>query len=357
MDILEYFYENPPKNGKFIDRKLKPSGNKILLKGGLNSGKTTILTEYLQNFKDKEFLYINLDDARINELNFLLNLNDFIKTKGIKALGIDGVKNDFKLQFKCENIIISTCYNSLELEGFSDFFINGFDYEEFIANYGKNYEARTLFSHFLARGNRVKTAFLQDFEITEFLQTKLRSVFKPLLISVISKLALQIHQNFNAYKIYKELKTHTKISKDKIYEAVREFEDINLICFVPHLDEKSSFKRVYFYDFGLKNVLSYEKDPKITVANMVFCELLKLQSKIYFDDKIDFYLPQKNIAIKIEPFLPPELIFLKFKKQIDHFKNLGIKKICIISNANEADNAFEGVRCVIVPFWKWAVTL
>lgn len=42
MDILEYFYQNPPKNPKFIDRKTYFNGNKIILQGAINSGKTAL---------------------------------------------------------------------------------------------------------------------------------------------------------------------------------------------------------------------------------------------------------------------------------------------------------------------------
>lgn len=354
MKTLEYFYQNPPKNAKFIDRKVYFDDDKILLIGSTNSGKTTLLCEYLQSFEN--FLYINLEDFRLN-LQSLENLKDFIKINNIKALGFDGAKDDFILPCECENIIVSTSSNSLNLKDFLRVKLCGLDYEEFIAFYRKNYEARTLFSHFLARGNGVKTAFLQDFEITTFLQTKLSSSLNTLQIQVLSQVALQIHQAFNAYQIYKTLKTQNKISKDKLYESLNFLKDNNFINFVPNLSEKSIFKRVYFSDFGLRNALSFDKDPKIIIANMVFCELLKLESEIYFSDEVDFYLPKESLGIIIIPFSAPEIIFLRFKKHLKFYKQLGINKVIIISNANEANTALEGIKCQILPFWQWAVTL
>ncbi|ABK82301.1 ATP-binding protein [Campylobacter fetus] len=353
MDILEYFYQNPPKNPKFIDRKTYFNGNKIILQGAINSGKTALLIQYLEEF-GQDFLYLNLEDIRVD---FIPNLNEFIKDKKIKAIGFDGVKNDFYTPCKCDNIIISTTSNSFFIDKFTKVKLNGLDYEEFIAFYRKNYEAKTLFSHFLARGNGAKSAFLQDFEVSEFLQMKIKAYLGEQKAKILSKIAAYVHQPFNTHKIYKDLKETTKISKDNIYRILSEFENENLINFVHHIDEKSSLKRVYFSDFGFKNALGYEKDPKKTVANMVFCELLKLENELFFSDEIDFFIPKKNLAILVIPFLPPEFIFLKFKKSINYYKNLGITKVEVISNSNNSNIAFEGIRCSVMPFWQWAVAL
>ncbi|ALV23636.1 ATPase, AAA family [Campylobacter iguaniorum] len=354
MKTLEYFYQNPPKNAKFIDRKVYFDDDKILLKGSMNSGKTTLLCEYLERFDN--FLYINLEDFRLNSQS-LENLGEFIKANDIKAVGFDGVKNGFILPCKCENIIISTTSNLLNFDDFTEVKLGGLDYEEFIAFYRKSYEARTLFSHFLARGNGAKSAFLQDFEITPFLQTKLRASLDSFGIGILSQIALQIHQNFNGHQIYKNLKNLGKISKDKLYENFSYLQENNFINFIPNFNEKSMFKRVYFSDFGLRNALSFDKDPKIIIANMVFCELLKLESEIYFTDEVDFYLPKESLGIIIIPFSAPEIIFLRFKKHLKFYKQLGINKVIIISNANEANTALEGIKCQILPFWQWAVTL
>lgn len=357
MQTLEYFYQNPPKNPKILNRKINLDGKKILLKGGINTGKTTFLIDFLEKFGINRFLYLNLDDLRLSSKKVFLNLNEFIDANNIIAIGFDGFMEDFDISCKCPNIIVSTINRDLKLDGFDEFHIRGLDYEEFISFYRKNYDARTLFSYFMTHGNGLKSPFLQDFEIIQFLQLRLKSSYDLLQLSILKELTAQVDETFNAYKVFKLLKQTKKISKDRLYENITKFEKENMINLISNFDSRSKFKKLYFSDFSLKNVLSFQKDPKKIIANMVFCELLKLDCEIYFTREIHFYLPEKNSAILVIPFSDAKLIFLRFKKDLSYFKKLGINKIDVISNANEASSAIEGIRCNVMPFWQWATSL
>ena len=160
MSILESLYQNPPKYREFLERKIQIQSPKVLLKGVNGSGKSSLILNHLSKFDN--FLYIDLDDVR--SFGVELNLDEFIKAKGIKALAIENLKEPITLP-KCDNIIISTDLNSLYMDGLDEVEILGLDYEEFILFYHKNYEAKTLFSHFLNRGNLVFSPFLSEFEI------------------------------------------------------------------------------------------------------------------------------------------------------------------------------------------------
>lgn len=353
MNILENLYQNPPKSREFLERKIRIEGSKILLKGANGSGKSSLILNHLNKFDN--FLYIDLDDVRNFGIDFN-NLNEFIKAKNIKALAIENLKSKIELP-NCDNIIISTDINSLYIDEFEEFEIFGLDYEEFILFYRKNYEARTLFSHFLIRGNLAFSPFISEFETTAFLQKHIKASKGDLNSKILANIANFIHQPLNSFKIYKTLKTHMKLSKNKLYQNITNLEDQNLIKTISHINDNIALKRVYFSNFALKSALSLHKDPKTTIANMVFCELLKLKKEIKYSNQIDFIIPNINYGILILPFLPSELAILKAKKLSNHCNDLGLKKVDIISNSQSQVAKFEKITYNVMPFWQWAVGL
>jgi hypothetical protein len=148
-----------------------------------------------------------------------------------------------------------------------------------------------------------------------------------------------------------------KLSKDKLYQNITDLEDQNLIKTISHINDNIALKRVYFSNFALKSALSLHKDPKTTIANMVFCELLKLKKEIKYSNQIDFIIPNINYGILILPFLPSELAILKAKKLSNHCNDLGLKKVDIISNSQSQIAKFEKITYNVMPFWQWAVGL
>ena len=65
MDILEFFYENPPEFGNFTPRKRNISSPKTIIYGVLNSGKSAVLKNEISALKKEEILYLNLADLRL----------------------------------------------------------------------------------------------------------------------------------------------------------------------------------------------------------------------------------------------------------------------------------------------------
>lgn len=352
MSILESLYQNPPKYREFLERKIQIQSPKIILKGVNGSGKSSLILNHLSKFDN--FLYIDLDDVR--SLGVELNLDEFIKAKGIKAVAIENLKEPITLP-KCDNIIISTDLNSLYMDGLDEVEILGLDYEEFMLFYHKNYEAKTLFSHFLNRGNLAFSPFLSEFEIGGFLQKYIKSSKGELNTKILANIANFIHQPLNSYQIYKNLKFHMKLSKDRLYQNIIELQDQNLIKTTKHISDDTSLKRVYFSDFALKSALSIHKDPKATIANMVFCELLKLKKEIKYSNQLDFIISDMNLGILILPFLPLELALLKAKKLSNYCDDLGIKRVDIISNSQSQIVKFDKITYNLMPFWQWAVWL
>ncbi|MEE3744192.1 ATP-binding protein [Campylobacter porcelli] len=352
MSILEYLYQNPPKSREFLERKIKIESPKTLLKGVNGSGKSSLILNHLSKFE--KFLYIDLDDVRSFGLE--QNLDEFIKANGINAVAIENVKEPPILP-NCDNIIVSTDLNSLHIDGLDELEIFGLDYEEFILFYRKNYDAKTLFSHFLNRGNLAFSPFLSEFEIGAFLQKHIKASKGELNAKILANIANYIHQPLNIFKIYKSLKSHMKLSKDKLYQNILDLKDQNIIKTIYNIDENSNLKRVYFSDFALKTALNLHKDPKAIIANMVFCELLKLKKEIKYSNYLDFIIPDMNLGILVLPFLPFELAVLKAKKLGNYCNELGLKRVDIISNSQSQMVKIDKITYNIMPFWQWAVWL
>lgn len=355
MKKLEFWGENFEKNGNFLDRKISLCEGKTLLKGGTKVGKTTLAKQFLSRF-DAPF-YFNFNDIR-NEGVSLKKAVEFVKLSKFDAVCLDGVagveENEPLLQqLSCQNLVVITQERQAGLQGFESVELFGLDYEEFIAFFAKNYDAKTLFTQFMKRGNLPNFALL-DLAKTASLQELLRANFSPNELSVLQLLATQIDATLNAYQIYEELKSRAKISKSFVYATLQKAQTNYLLALLPSFEGGKA--KPYFYNFALKNALSLHKNPKSLIKNMLFCELVGFD-EVFFTKELDFFIPQEKIAVKVEPFLDEGFVKLWFKKNLAHFKKLDLSRVVVVSNFGEGEFESEGVRCEISSFWGFLASL
>ncbi|MDL0089778.1 ATP-binding protein [Campylobacter gastrosuis] len=359
--MVEILYQMPLKNIKFIDRKVKITADKTLIIGASGSGKTALVCEFLSRFKTNERLYIDLSDLRVDEI--LGSLGKFLKSHDeIRAVCVEGVKTQseieiLKNQVKNEFLIITTQNKTLNFSPFSTIFLGYLDYEEFILFFKKNLDESMLFSHFLAHGVSLKSAFIDASFNAEILQNELKSKLSFLNLSIIKECANFVSLNVSAFEIFKALKQKMKISKNSVYSGFNELCELGYILNVPKFSEHGAKNRLFFANFALKNALSLKKDFTQSFKNAVFCELLKLNSEIFYTKELDFYLPKRGLGVLCLPFLDAKIALLKFQKLHANFKALNITKIQIISVSNADFKAFEGIRCEVVPFYRWALAI
>ena len=364
MQILNALYQSPPKNVKFINRKFEIAAPKTLIKGGVGSGKTSLMAGFLSAFESKEFLYINLGDLRIDADEILSNLPEFLRQNPqIKILAIDDFEQRFWdkfepiLELNLQNFIVASQFKDANLNGFSELNLDFLDYEEFIAFFSKKIDPETLFSHFLLHGRSPASAFGDAENVAANLQIALKSSLSATQLAVLKECAKAQAQNVSVFEIFSTLKSARKISKDSVYGALSELENMSAVSLVEKFNEPNAAKRLYFNDFAFKSALSLKKDFTKNFNNTVFCELLKFKDEIYYTKEIDFFLNKRKIAIICVPFSAPEIIFLKFKKLHVSLKELGVSKLQIISVANQAELSFEGIKCEILPFSRWSLGL
>ncbi|MDF1879658.1 ATP-binding protein, partial [Sulfurimonas sp. SAG-AH-194-C20] len=114
-------------------------------------------------------------------------------------------------------------------------------------------------------------------------------------------------------------------------------------------------KKIYLCDTSLKSALSVEKNFGRLFENMIFLELLKSGTECYYDDEIDFYLPQSDTIILCKPFADERRLFKKLESIEAFIFTHSIKKIIAISMNKESTISHPLSDVEIIPFDIWAL--
>ena len=106
----------------------------------------------------------------------------------------------------------------------------------------------------------------------------------------------------------------------------------------------------------MREILTSKKDFSKKFANVLFCELLGLNTPIFYTKELDFYLPALKMGVLVIPFSDADIIFLKFRKILSVLKKLGVTSLKVVSMANSGRLEIEGIRCDVVPFHEFALS-
>ena len=276
-------------------RRFGIKGSKIHLYGPPKSGKTCIALHYIKDIKNA--FYIDCNDFRnTDELvkNHLLKIS---MEKKIDCLVLDNM--DFAKFFlpSIENIITINEYKSPNLD-FINKAILPLSFEEYISFDTQNLDINSLFDNFLNDGNLPIMLNIKDNNKIDFKQQMLSMIFKNYMHIFILLCQFQGRQ-MTTNQIYSLLKKDSKISKDKIYFLMQDWQNRGLIYFVPNYQNEKLAKKVFLWDFSLRSFISYERNILCCVENMIFLELLKAKSKIYFSNKINLICDKKGYIISL----------------------------------------------------------
>lgn len=355
MDILETLYEKPPTLSRFQERKVHIEHPNTLLLGPSGAGKTTLILDYLKNFKQEQFLYIDGNDLRLSEDIASLDLASFYEKNGLELLVIDNYNSSITLPKEC-NLILSSSDSSLHVKGLETLHVDYLDFEEFIAFAKGSVSPQHVFNLYANHGRHPGAIHLQETQWLEYLQNQVSlSCGDTNTLYLFKKITLLQSKPLSLHRLYTELKEKIKISKDTLYASSSYFQKHGLIHYLPKWQAPKTPKKLYLNDFALKNALSFERDFIRRFENIVFCELAKNHNEIFYSQKLDFYLPQSQTGIICIPFLPPELILRRFGGMLEHLKNLNISNLTVLTLGNEGEGKRDGIECEIIPFWDWAL--
>ena len=255
-----------------------------------------------------------------------------------------------------KRFIISTRDRELILPGFERLELLPLSFEEFIAFDKRHNEINSMISAFLAQGGGPKNPFMAPAEILEFEQGLLTANFSRTEILILKECLSFVHTAFSANKIYTALKPRIKISKDAVYGTIAKLERENFIRFLSKVGEPARAKKLYFSHFNMREILTSKKVFSKKFANVLFCELLGLNTPIFYTKELDFYLPALKMGVLVIPFSDADIIFLKFRKILSVLKRLGITSLKVVSMANSGRLEIEGIRCDVIPFHEFALS-
>jgi len=170
-------------------------------------------------------------------------------------------------------------------------------------------------------------------------------------LEIIKFFIKNIALSFTKYQIFNRLKTNIKISKDSFYKIVKKLQDQNIVFMVEQFNSKRAPFKIFFYDFSIRQAICYQKNFINTYKNMVFLELKKRYKEIYYDKKIDFFIPKIDMAVLALPFVGKENI-ISILEQTLHIDD---NKIKIITMGYEDTFVYNETKIIILPYWIWTL--
>ena len=349
--LLEILFESYPKNFSKVHRKhtlsLKPHH---LIYGSKNIGKTDFILQYYQqeSFKNLKKLYINLSDSKINSYQDLNNLESFCHKKNIEVLILDSYTPEFPLP----NLPYITLISQFpyELPHFQTQEMPPITFKEYLQIHKQT--PHDSFNHYLKYGNLFEAETLNEYKKGELLKSFANDKTNFwILRNFIQNLGLKV----SLHQIYTKLKKEGKISKDRFYEYANILKEGKTLFWVEKFEHDLAPKKLYFYDFTLKNAVSYERNFSTLFENMVFLELLyNFKEAVFFTDKLDFYLPNSMLGILCLPFIQFQTLEQKLNKIIKEREFC--EKFIIITLNQKAQGENLGTPYTILPFSEFSTS-
>ena len=125
------------------------------------------------------------------------------------------------------------------------------------------------------------------------------------------------------------------------------------------LVEKETAPKYYFADTGLLGLLVMNSETA-QLENLVAIELCRrygTENIYYFESNIevDFYLPEQNLAIQVSYSIHDEVNTRERElNALEKLRNyLPDTKCLLITNSEETEIDYHGIKIDVIPAWKW----
>lgn len=355
--MLEQMYEIHFNKIAFNERKISIDYNNVILIGPPKSGKTYLIYDYLSNFNESEYLYIDFKDYK-NNIDFSLEeLEKFIYTHKISVVIYENYDFSLKVPSNVQSVIITTQVNKV-IDGFKTLYVEQLDFEEYLLFDVKYQNSSNSFNSFLKFGNLP--------EIIEYSEVK-----KPIRNLEVCKLYVDDNTEFeilflliknagekkSIFQLFNSLKKEIKISKDRFYKTCEKFEQNRIIYFCEKYNQPKAVKKIYSFNHALLDIVSYKKNFNNLFKNMVYLELNKRYKEVYYLDNIDFYLPNEDEFILAIPFFNSLISSSIISKILPMIEMYSIQTITIVTVSSEQTIFIGELETTIIPFSSWAVSL
>jgi predicted AAA+ superfamily ATPase len=352
QNLLEEFYKTDLIVTKFQFRKLFLEENiSYQINGIAQCGKTKLVKNYLLGLKKSSYLYIDCNDVRIELSEFNRYISEFCLENKIDVLVYDNYKEVFKIPNVSQLII--TSQKQIELDYLTQVTLYPLDYEEFLA-YEHKYDSTAL-NHFFKLGGYPAMHKINSDERNIYIQRSLAYTLESQEFEILKVCARMSSLKLSPFSVYERLKQTQKVSKDKLYKSFDALIEKNYIHQLSKYDHKKATKKIYLCDISIKNALVSQKHFGRLFENLIFLELLKHKHEVYYEEGIEFYLPQDSEIILSMPFADERTLFKKVETLEAFIFTHGITQINAITVNREAIISHPFSRIEMIPFDIWAL--
>jgi len=358
MNILDQIYEINFTKISFLERKLSIKNPFTILKGPPKSGKTYLIYDYLSQFEQDKYLYIDFSDHRNDKEIIEKELHQFVKTNQIEVLVLENFNFDMVLP-KVASIIITTDVPTQNYEDHFDIlYVTPLDFEEYLLFDTKHSSISNSFNGFLKYGSfpeiieySEQKKFNRNLEICK-LYCKDTTYMEILFI--LLKFA---GEKKSVFQLFNTLKRDIKVSKDKFYKVFDEFVQNRVVYLCQKYEQPKAVKKLYVFNHALLDIVSYKKNFNNLFKNMVFLELYKEDQNIFYLDNADFYLPNTKQIVLAIPFFNSLVSSSIISKIMPMLNEYDIEVISIVTISTEQSVFIEDIEALAMPFYNWVLTL
>ncbi|MBX7490932.1 ATP-binding protein [Helicobacter turcicus] len=343
--MLEKILDSYPKPKMRFQRQITLKLPSLACLYGPNGiGKTDFVLHYFlkPQFNTSKKLYIDCNDTRLSLPKDLEKLKQFVKEHNISILILDNYhKNPIFLDFTLPFIVL---ISNAPYTGFQNISMPPITFSEFLSM--RKLSREDGLAQYLKFGNLFE--HFSEQKKGEFLRTIAQDSTE---FWMLRNLILHLGQKVSPYQIYTKLKKEGRLSKDRFYAYTQALEKSRILFWVEKFEHASAPKKLYFWDFTLKNAVSYDRNFALLFENMVFLELLfYFKFEFFYTDKLDFYIPSLSLGIICSPFVQTlELRLNKIGKEREFCDSL---LILSLNHYESGENL--GTPYTIIPFAEFS---
>ncbi len=349
--LLEEFYKTDLHIDKYIDRKASIEDKSYQINGISQSGKTKLVKNYLLSLKKSSYLYIDCEDIRIDFTQLNIDLSKFCILNKINVLVLDNYTPQIHF-FNVSQLIIS-CVHYHDIDFLQTLQLYPLDYEEFLA-YEHKYDSSAL-NHFFQLGGFPSIHKLHSDKRILYIQKTLISSLSEMEFDILKFCTKMMSQKLSPFAIYERLKVTRKISKDKLYKSFDSLVSKKYIHTLEKFEHSKATKKVYLCDISLKSALTTDKHFGRLFENMVYLELLKSGVNSYYEEQIEFYIPNLSEIILCIPFSDERALFKRVEQLEAFIFTHNIEKITAITMNTEGLISHPLSSVEMIPFDIWAL--
>ena len=350
--LLEEFYRQDLHTPQYIERRYFLDEKSYQVNGISQSGKSALIKHTLLGYKKSSYLYIDCNDLRIDVVSLNETLTRFCNQNDISAVALDNYREEIALP-KVKQLIIASI-DHYDYPALKTIKLYPLDFEGFLA-FEPRYD-ETALNHFFQLGGFPAMHRVPSEERVRHIQRSMKNALTEIGFNIMLLATNLITQKVSAYMLYERLKATRKISKDMLY---KNFDTLVIQGYLHQLQKFNhprAAKKLYLCDTSVKNALSTQKHFGRLFENMVYLEMLKKEFDLYYDEEIDFYIPDQNRIVLCMPFGNQEALFKKIEKIEGFIITHGITKVEVVTMTNESSLQHPFVPVEMIPFSVWALT-